>query len=256
MAHQYLLRTKLAGEIVTEFLPPVGKDSNRVVIILSGMPGFPGGKLAVAEEFAKKGYWVFIPRYRGTWESGGTFLKYEPTKDVLDVLDALPKGFKDAWSGEKCKVDPKDAVLIGSSFGGPAALLASRDARVKAVIAISSVVDWRKESSVEPLDFMYRFVGEGFGEAYRVSRKDWNKLKNGVFYSPIGQLEHIEREKIFMIHAEDDEVVPILPVKHFAKRARVRLKTYKYGGHFGTKILLKPSIIKQISHFIDKRVGL
>ncbi|MEK7212119.1 MAG: hypothetical protein AAB686_00385, partial [Patescibacteria group bacterium] len=91
--HTY--RTRFKKEIVAEFLPPLGRKpkKNRVIILCGGHPGTPS-KPQIVEFWAKKGYWVFNPRYRGSWESSGTFLKYSPEKDILDVIGELPKGFR------------------------------------------------------------------------------------------------------------------------------------------------------------------
>src|SRR3989344_271631 len=130
----HTLRTRFKKEIVTEFLPP-RKKSSKVIILCSGMPSVPY-KPDLMEFFSKKGYWVFYPRYRGSWESGGQFLKISPHQDIIDVIDSLPKGFKDAWGGKIYKVRPSKICLFGGSFGGPAAILASLDKRVNKVIAV------------------------------------------------------------------------------------------------------------------------
>ena len=89
-----------------------------------------------------KGYWVFYPRYRGAWESGGQFLEKSPHLDIKDVIDELPKGFKDAAYGQRFSVYPDEIFVIGGSFGGAAAILSSLDTRVTKVIANCAVVDW------------------------------------------------------------------------------------------------------------------
>jgi hypothetical protein len=71
-------------DIVTEFLPPArtGKRQ-RAIILCDGMPSIPR-KQPLAEFLSAKGYWVFYPRYRGAWESGGEFLARSPHLDILD----------------------------------------------------------------------------------------------------------------------------------------------------------------------------
>jgi alpha-beta hydrolase superfamily lysophospholipase len=56
-------RTRFKKEIVSEFLPPK-KTSNKVVILLAGMPTYPGkgDRLELMDFFSKKGYWCFLPR--------------------------------------------------------------------------------------------------------------------------------------------------------------------------------------------------
>src|ERR1051325_8928015 len=88
-------RTRIKKEIVCEFVPPV-RPTRRVIILCGGMPGYPGNR-GLFSFLSKKGFWVFAPRYRGSWESGGEFLRISPHKDIQDVIEAIPKGFKDLW---------------------------------------------------------------------------------------------------------------------------------------------------------------
>ncbi|OGZ44854.1 MAG: hypothetical protein A2844_01070 [Candidatus Ryanbacteria bacterium RIFCSPHIGHO2_01_FULL_48_80] len=125
----YALRTRFKKEIVTEFLPPRGRDTGKVIIFCSGMPSVPA-KREFLEFYSKKGFWTFAPRYRGTWESGGKFLARSPHEDILDIIDELPRGFISFFDGKRYRVKPKRLYIFGSSFGGPAALLCSRDPRV------------------------------------------------------------------------------------------------------------------------------
>ena len=86
-----MFRTRFARDIVTEFLPPAralgtrASKRQRAIILCDGMPSIPR-KQPLAEFLSSKGYWVFYPRYRGAWESGGLFLERSPHLDILDVI--------------------------------------------------------------------------------------------------------------------------------------------------------------------------
>ncbi len=246
----HTLRTRFKKEIVAEFLPSVRK-SNKVIIFCDGMPSLPN-KRRVMESFAKKGYWCFHPRYRGTWESGGKFLKFSPEKDVLDIIDQLPKGFADAWSGKKYRVPSPEVYLVGTSFGGAAVLLASRDKRVKKVIAVSPLIDWRAQSKTEPLSLHIRRTENAFGEAYRLVPGGWNKLKTGKFYNPAIHADEIDGKKAFIIHAKDDKVVPLGPTVKFAQAIGAKLLLLKKGGHLSPSIIMKPRSYKKVKKFLGK----
>ena len=112
----FTLRTRFKKEIVAEFVPP-SRHSRKAIIFCGGMPGIPAKKELLLF-FAKKNYWIFFPRYRGSWESGGSFLKLSPEQDILDIIDGLPRGFRDLWSGKTMRVKPEKVYLFGSSFGG------------------------------------------------------------------------------------------------------------------------------------------
>ncbi|MCR4284376.1 MAG: prolyl oligopeptidase family serine peptidase [Parcubacteria group bacterium] len=248
----HILRTRFKKEIVAEFLPPSRMlKENKVIIFCQGMPS-GSSKKDLLEFFSKKGYWVFHPRYRGSWESGGEFLKLSPHQDILDIIEQLPKGFRSAWDGKLFKVNPDKVYLFGSSFGGPAAILASGYPLVDKVVVFSPVIDWRSPSKVEPLDQLGRFVKTGFGEAYRFPIKNWNKLKNGKFYNPIAETKDIDGKKIFIIHAKDDEVVSYIPSKKFSEKTGCKLVLLKKGGHLSAKNFIKKSFYKKIRWFIKE----
>ena len=137
-----MFRTRFKREIVTEFLPPArGGRTRRAIILCDGMPSIPR-KQPLAEFLSGKGYWVFYPRYRGAWESGGEFLEQSPHLDILDVIDALSAEFRESAFGRRFRVSLDEVFVIGGSFGGAAAILSSLDPRVKKVVANCPVVDW------------------------------------------------------------------------------------------------------------------
>lgn len=247
----HTLRTRFKKEIVAEFLPPT-KKSAKVIIFCDGMPTVPY-KRDLLSFLAKHGYWIFHPRYRGSWESGGQFLKISPHKDILDVISQLPRGFKDLWSNKTYKVRPKKIYLFGGSFGGPAAILASLDKRVDKVIVISPVVDWRAESKAEPIDLVNKYVMRAFGNGYRYSKRNWDKLKIGKFYNPAARIKEIDGRKLFIIHAKDDESVLWRPVLKFAKAVGAKIMLLKKGEHLSSMNFIKPRFYKKIKKFIDSK---
>lgn len=136
-----MFRTRFKKQIVTEFLPPArAHKRQRVIILCDGMPSLPH-KQPLCEFLSRKGFWVFYPRYRGTWESGGEFLEKSPHEDILDVIDELPNGLTEVTFRKKFVLKPDEIFVIGGSFVGAAAILASLDSRVKKVIANCPVVD-------------------------------------------------------------------------------------------------------------------
>jgi len=246
----HTLRTRFQKEIVAEFLPPIRK-SNRVIIFCDGMPVVPSKRLLL-RFFAKKGYWVFHPRYRGTWESTGRFLRVSPEKDILDIISQLPRGFRSFEDNKAYKVKPKVLYVIGSSFGGAAALLVSRDPRVTKVIAVSPVVDFTAKSKAEPLRWLQSYLRDAFGEGYRFSKRDWNKLKGGKFYNPMQKTHEIDGKKLFIIHARDDKSVSWGSVQKFSRKVGTKPLLLKRGGHLPSSILLKPRFYKKVRNFLKK----
>ena len=245
------------GDIVCEYMAPLTK-SRKVVILAAGMPGYPGGSGKAIRTFAERGYWVFVPRYAGSWESSGKFLAHAPTDDVLAVVRGLSKGFTDIWSGKKLAIANPSVFVIGASFGGAAAILASRDRQVKKAVALSPVIDWKmQDQTTEPVAFMAKFVHAAFGSAYRGDVSVWKKLSSGKFYNPLHELSQCGMsdiphwgKKLMIVHAKDDEVVPFTPAKGFAEEVGARFEPLSRGGHFGVSSALKPHLWRRIEPFL------
>ena len=244
----HTFRARFAKDIVTEFLLP-RRPSRKVIIFLDGMPTIPSKK-RLLEFWSQKGFWVFHPRYRGTWESEGSFLKTSPERDILDLIAQLPRGFKSIWDGKYFSVQPTHIYLFGSSFGGAGALLASRDKKITKAIVLAPAVDWRVESRQEPIRVLRKLTKDAFGEAYRFSKKDWKKFEKGNFYNPMLHASEIRGEKILIFHAKDDLLVPWHSVSKFAEKTKSTLVMFKKGGHFSLSEILRPKFYKYIKIFL------
>jgi pimeloyl-ACP methyl ester carboxylesterase len=238
-----MLRTRFARDIVTEFLPPARSGKiQRAIILCDGMPSIPH-KQTLAEFLSRKGYWVFYPRYRGSWESGGVFLERSPHLDILDVISGLSKEFREPAFGRRFRVSLDEVFVIGGSFGGAAAILSSLDPRVKKVIANCPVVDWgilRHEQKKETSNASYAaYIRAAFGDGYRLSDKNWKKLSDGRFYSPSYHASEVTASKVMMFHAQDDPYIPYHSVQKFARLTGARLKLLRRGGHLSTDLIVR-----------------
>ena len=244
-----LKRGLFANEIVAEFLPPV-RPSNRVVVLCDGLPSTPG-KASVVKWFSQKGYWCFNLRYRGTWESRGTFLDHEPAQDIFDVVEALPQGFTSIWTKETFSVDPDFVAVVGASFGGTAALMAALDDRIDKVVALSPVVDWTDESEDEPMDWLGEVIAQGYGGAIRVAPEDWARLSRGELYQPAAHSDQFDPHKLFIVHAQDDKIVHIGPTLELIEKTGCKGKILKRGGHFSSHALTKWPLSWQVQRFLS-----
>jgi pimeloyl-ACP methyl ester carboxylesterase len=238
-----MYRTRFKNDIVAEFLPPTRLSKRQKVIILcDGMPSIPS-KQPLVEFLSKKGFWVFYPRWRGAWESGGQFLQTSPHEDILDVISELPKGVQEIAFGQQFTVSTDEIFVIGGSFGGAAALLASLDGRVQKVVANCPVVDWAildEEQEKETSNPSYpAYIREAFGNGYRLSDRNWDKLRGGVFFNPMHHVEKLEGSKIMIFHAKDDPYVPWKTVDRFAKQVGAKLTLLSQGGHLSTSNIVQ-----------------
>lgn len=250
-----MFRTRISKDIVVEFLPPARRSRREKVIVLcDGMPSIPR-KQGLAGFLADKGFWVFYPRYRGAWESGGQFLARSPHEDILNVITALKKPICEVTFGKRFRVSAAEIFVIGGSFGGAAAILCSLDVRVKKVIANCPVVDWSilpaSERAETSNPSYVAYIGEAFGRAYRLSERNWKKLRSGTFYNPSHHAAEITPGKVLIFHAKDDPYVPYSSVKRFADSTGVAIKSFARGGHIGTEYIVR-RYWRQIESFFEK----
>jgi esterase/lipase len=250
----FLYRTKFAKEILTEFTPPSRKlKKQKVIIYCDGMPSNPR-KQGLCRLLAKKGFWVFYPRYRGAWESGGNFLEKSPALDISDIIDGLQKPFKEAAFGKVFSFKPDEIFVIGGSFGGCTALMASLDARVKKVVANCPVVDWTIQKKTEKTETSNRnypaYLQEAWANGYRLKPKNWSKLYKGNFFNPMHNVKEMDGNKIMIFHAKDDPYIPYKSVVKFAKKTNSDLKLLSRGGHIGTEWVIN-KYWKRIKTFLD-----
>ena len=206
------------------------------------MPSIPR-KQPLAEFLAERGFWVVYPRYRGAWESGGEFLARPPHQDILDILDTLPAELEEIAFGRRFRLAPDQIFVIGGSFGGAAAILLSLDPRIVRVVANCPVVDWRILDTAEKAETSKAsypdYIRQAFGNAYRISDANWNKLRTGTFYNPWHLRNEIQGRKVLMFHAKDDLNVPFERTRTFADATGSKLKTLNRGGHISTDYVVR-----------------
>jgi dipeptidyl aminopeptidase/acylaminoacyl peptidase len=253
MATITIHRTRIGKDIIAEFSVPgsaKARAAGKVAVLCHGAPTMPG-KASLMEFLTRKGFYVVNPRYRGSWESSGTFLKDEPTKDIADVIDALAEPLMNLYEGKTYAFPKKPKIhLFVSSFGGPAGFFLSKDPRVVAVIAFAPVCDWQSPSQNGSLSDEDAFVRTAFGEGYRIAKNGYARLATGTFYNPISSLERINGEKCLIFHARNDDVVPFRSVFDFAYATGATLKASRTGGHMGLSEAMDPETWREITRFL------
>ncbi|MCI0597851.1 alpha/beta fold hydrolase [Candidatus Parcubacteria bacterium] len=242
-------RTRFARDIVAQ-CRPAERETNKVAIVLPGCPGYPLGKRDLVTFLGRKGFFTIIPSYRGTWESDGVFLEHPPSEDVELIIDELPKGFMDLWSEGAYRIAEPEVYLIGASFGGAAAILASKHPRVKKAVSVSGVVDWREQQhTVEPIEFMSEYMPKAYGQGYRPGNDLAPRLSAGDFYNPVKEKDILDGTKLLLIHAKGDRVVHAAPAQQFAKGVGARYVELAGDEHMGVSMVPEPRIWKHIEKF-------
>ena len=244
-----IFRTLIKKQILCEFVPPA-KPSHKVIILAKGLPSQPRNE-DVMLFLARKGYWVFLPRYRGSWESTGLFLQHAPSKDVKDVIDQLAKGFVAIDNGKRYKIPNPEIYLIGNSFGGAAMLLASAHPKVKKAVGLSPATDWRTLPKNE-WGRRFAYISTAFGGAYRSKPQYVKQFMTGKRYNPTLKVNTSSGKKILIIHPKDDRDIPYTDSIAFSEKTMCKLTLLKRGGHMAMSDIRKPAVWSTIKKFIQK----
>jgi fermentation-respiration switch protein FrsA (DUF1100 family) len=123
------------------------------------------------------------------------------------------------------------------------------------VIANCPVVDWsilRESEKAETSKNYAAYLREAFGNGYRLSARNWNKLYSGKFFNPAHHATEIDPAKVLMFHAKDDPHVFSWSVEKFAKQTGVTLKLFAHGGHLKTEMVVQKHW-RQIERFFQEK---
>lgn len=126
-----------------------------------------------------------------------------------------------------------------------------RDRRVRKVVALSPVIDWRKDSEVEPWEWLEGFTRQAFGNGYRFSTADWKRLTKGQIYNPATGMEKISPKKTLIFHAQDDLTVPFQPTADFCKKTGCPLVSPLTGGHLSLSLVNEPKFWQKIRGHLE-----
>jgi predicted alpha/beta hydrolase family esterase len=98
------------------------------------------------------------------------------------------------------------------------------------------------------------YIREAFGTAYRLTDRNWEKLRSGRFYNPTHHIREIDPSKVMMFHAMDDPYVPYKSVALFAARTGIKLNSFRRGGHISTDETVR-KYWPRIKKFFDAKLG-
>jgi len=165
---------------------------------------------------ASLGYAVLQPNYRGSWGYGEAYLKKGFKQWGLAMQDDLDDGLQ--WMVEEGYTDANRVCMLGGSYGGFAALVASfrSSDRYKCAVSFAGVAD---------LDALVDRWSLSFGAISAAVRVQRGSLRDKV--SPIKQVSNIQIP-LLIVHGDVDERVPIGQSRTFVAALKKHGKPHKY----------------------------
>jgi hypothetical protein len=203
--------------------------------------------------FYEKGYHVFVPRYRGTYQSTGKFLSKNPVDDMMNLMKDLDEGeIKSLWDGKKQSFRVNKKILVSSGFGAAIALgLAAKSGMASHVILQSPIWDFKVHNASgdeQDIEKMSEFVRGAYKNCYRYTFKNFGKkMSKFEELNPAFYLPRVSEMPILVMHDPNDKVVNFRHTKE--KLALLQRATY-LEHYLGTK--LKADMLVPYWKDIDK----
>ena len=240
---------------------PAGDASENLPLIV--LPhGGPGSSDSMtfhwmAQYFASRGYLVFQPNFRGSSGFGNKFqvAGYGEWGKAMqtDIHDGVKALMSLGW------VDPERICIVGSSYGGYAALAGGMTAPelFNCIVAISPVTDLpdllkEVERTSGPNSYAYEYWSASIGEL----GTDSDALKST---SPARNAEAFQAP-VLLIHGKDDTVVQ--PEQSRKMRAAlenagksVQLLEFNSTDHWLSTTDMRLQTLKAVSAFVETHIG-
>lgn len=221
-------------DIIYEYVRPKKQNGN-LLILLDGLPSVPK-RNNLMKMLAGQGFCVVFPRYAGTWESGGEFLKSSPTNDIELLIKHLKKDF-----GEIQYVS-----VLTTSFGAAVGLDISSNL-IKKAVHLSPVTSFT--SLKEKLKGLDDYLISSYGQVYRFKKVNWRKIMDEKYFNPNKQ--NIKKVKSLIIGGGSDKTISILDLKNYCSKNKARLIELKDLGHVNFSDLEEnASLFSQVIDFL------
>lgn len=221
------------------------QDSVADAIII--LPGFPGRNQydELIQLFYEKGYHVFVPRYRGSYQSSGTFLSKSPIDDVYFFLEKLEEGkVKNLWDMRKIAFKINKKLLLGNSFGGAIACsVAAKYHLFSHLVLVAPVWDFTMHGAKgdeQDLKKLTVFVKRAYKNCYRYIFDDIiKKLDKFKELSPEYYVPRLQKMPLLVLHDPNDKVVSFQHTKDMLGKFPRATLIEHYFGHGSVEVPLR-----------------
>ncbi|GEM_PF-6533945 len=209
------------------------------------LPGFPSSnKLDSEIKFLyQKGYNVFFPRFKGSFQSKGFFLQNNIVRELKSFVDELKKGkITNLWDLEEMSFQTRNLILFGQSFSGAISCgLVAIEKSFDKLVLFSPVWDFKthnKFNNEQNLNSLIPFVKRAYANLYRI--KFDNLVETVLKFKETRPAFYVKKIKIplMVLNDPDDKTASIKHSENMKKLFK-DLKIIKHhGGHgFNLKIL-------------------
>ena len=205
---------------------PIGREPKGLPLIILPHGGPYGIRDAIGYDvevqfLASRGYAVLQPNYRGSGGYGDAHIKAGEGAIGRRMQDDLDDGMD--WLVQEGIVDARRACVVGSSYGGYAALWAvtRNPERYRCAASFAGVTDWKRM-----LKYDAKFLTRSGLRRFR------NKVQGDETFdldavSPLAQAQRLERP-VLVAQGEDDTNVPPKQARLYVDALKTHGKDFEY----------------------------
>jgi dipeptidyl aminopeptidase/acylaminoacyl peptidase len=206
---------KLIGEFYT---PGNVQPPYPAVCFCHGIPATQynpaeGGYPVLAERFCKAGFATMVFNFRGTGPSQGNLDLPAWTHDLKAVIDYLY---------ERKEVDKSRIAVLGSSGGAAVSVyVAADEIKICSLVTLACPASFHfsEESNPESVVEHFRSIGAIRDKDFPPSTEEW--LQGFGSIAPIDYIEKISPRPLYMIHGDEDDLIPVEHAYQLYEKARM-----------------------------------
>ncbi len=206
------------GDVFFEFLVHGREEGwKRDAIVI--LPGFPSSNKSDSEMryLYGRGFNVFFPRYKGTYQSKGKFLDENIVQDLKEFISELKKGkAKSLWDNNLIEFSVGSIIILGGSFSGAVACgLGAVDKDIRKIVLFSPVWDFKRHNennNEQDLEKLIPFVKRAYKNLYRIGFENISKkMEEFKECSPEFYLNRLAGNEtgVLVMHDPEDKTVSI-----------------------------------------------
>ncbi len=207
------------GDIFFEFINH--KEPTDTILYLEGFPSSGSHKKEI-EFLYRKGYNIFVPHYKGTYQSRGKFLGGNIVYELKEFLDKLKMGSViNLWDMSEVNFKIKRLILFGGSFSGAICCGLSTLTKFDKIVLFAPVLDYlrlNEKGDEQDPDHMIPFVKRAYENLFRF---DFDKIVERMSKfkecSPNYYLNKL-KTPVLILHDPTDKTVSIRMAKEFEKK--------------------------------------
>lgn len=225
------------------------ENIKHAIIMCDGLPSVPKQKKFI-KSIANKGFLVIYPRYRGTWESEGDFLKNSPIEEIREIVKFVKEDCKitEFYNLKEFNFSINKISIIGVSFGGAVSLALTSMEEVNKIYSYSPIVNFSnlsdKKYNCQNLNSLGDFIKKAFPFVYRFEKGDWDKMIKGDLFEPLSLINESDFKKITVIHGKDDKVIDYRYIIDSLKNKNIDFILLDNEGHFSFESFLDDFLLR------------